>query len=297
MFKGYERGGVHYDRYGRVVSFRVLHYYYDRGTRYVRVDLPISKIYPAYKELKAGRIPQRGGLGLDLRLLKVRQAKRLGLPEELVSQLIRRFGDETRIWRVDSTVSITEAQEKFKPGDLILKVKGKWLQKGFQNLEETLNKNIGKELEIEFLRSKKVEKATLKVLDLNKQKLKSFIAFAGGVFHPIHWEARKANPLKNLKGVYLSFQSYGSPIQMYGLSPGVLVKKINDQAIKGFDHFIELLKEFKERQQVRVTLLELTKQRQLTVPLKVDTRFFPLRSFHLTRDPDSFALHWQEKDN
>ena len=81
---------------------------------------------------------------------------------------------------------------------------------------------------------------------------------------------------------------------MYGPNPGVLVTKINGIKINDTEQLMKVFAKLNEQESILVTFSRLDRNKQKTSPLKVDTRFFGLRTFKL-KDSDTLSPFWEEQ--
>eukprot|EP00438_Fugacium_kawagutii_P026620 Skav209607 [mRNA] locus=scaffold1634:301401:303830:- [translate_table: standard] len=129
---------------------------------------------------------------------------------------------------VENVIRGTEAEQKLKPGDVLLEVAGKPCL-NFVILEEQLDTAVDHEVNIKLSRAGEVMNIQLRVVDFHKLISHDFVECGGGVFHVLSYHTCKTYniPISD-RGIYVAQSgfSFGLQIPVSAVITSVAQKKV-----------------------------------------------------------------------
>jgi len=216
-----------------------------RGTNTSSFELPIEYITDALGRIQQGIPIQRGEIGLDLHLLTIGQAIRhFSLPEPLRDQIVSSSAETPRVIQVETTIRRTTGQALFQPGDIVYRLNGELLRDDLYRFDAILNGHVGRSVALDVYRHGKPLRIEVQVDDMEKEKVRRFVRFAGAVFHDITTSLRRRLDFE-ADGVYMSYASRGSSFAHLGRRAkngalSVIVSEMNGLPIRNLDDFYEI---------------------------------------------------------
>jgi pro-apoptotic serine protease NMA111 len=205
-------------------------------------------------------------------------ARELGLPDDWV----RRFEEHDPLHRqvlgIDRLVAGSPAAALLEPGDLLLAIDDKVVNR-FREVERAVqNPNV----KVTVWRDGAEKTLQLKTVALNGQDLDRVLIWAGATLQAPH-RAMAAQRGIAPKGVFVSFFFYGSPATHYGLYAGRRITEVDGQPTPDLDAFIKAVSGKPDRASLRLTTVSWNGQTDV-ITLKLDKHYWP--AYELNRQAD-----------
>ncbi|CAK9049172.1 Pro-apoptotic serine protease NMA111 [Durusdinium trenchii] len=131
---------------------------------------------------------------------------------------------------VENVIRGTEAEQRLKPGDVLLEVAGKPCL-NFVILEEQLDTAVDSEVNIKLSRAGEVKNIQLRVVDFHKLISHDFVECGGGVFHVLSYHTCKTYNIPiSERGIYVAQSgfSFGLQIPVSAVITSVAGKKVTN---------------------------------------------------------------------
>lgn len=191
-------------------------------------------------------LPPRGSLLARWLFQPFDMLRRLGFTAEQEAEVLALSPDasvndrQKGLLVVENVIRGTEAEQKLKPGDVLLEVAGKPCL-NFVILEEQLDTAVDHEVNIKLSRAGEVMNIHLRVADFHKLISHDFVECGGGVFHVLSYHTCKTYNIPILdRGIYVSQSgfSFGLQIPVSAVITSVAQKKVTsltdfEQALAG----------------------------------------------------------------
>ena len=241
-------------------------------------ELPINFIKDVLSDLKKGKPIQRGDLGLVLNFLTFSQALEFKVPNDSIDAARKKTKSKGLLY-ISSVVGSTPNDDKFKVGDIILKINGQYIGDKYLILEKMLDENVGKRIDVTIYRNEKPLNIKAGVFDLLKTKTNGFALFSGGVFQDIPWFIKVKTNVGN-RGVYVSSYGNGSPLSCANFFENNVITNINGVEINNLGDFYNVIKLFKHDMLMRIRYVDLVlNNKEYVRTFRVNSKFFPTRFF------------------
>ena len=287
---GGSSGSPVFNNMGQVVG---LHY---KGTDTSSFELPINYVKDKLDDLRARRPIKRGDIGVQLEYVKIAEAESyLDFPGQVIESLKQQDGDLKYLLMVKALVSGLPAEKCFMPGDIIYSVDGVLIKDNMYRFDKLVDGATGKKVQVEVFRRGKKIKCSAQVKNAEDFKIRKFITFAGGTFHPLTPQLRLSLDVKD-KGVYLCQTDVGSTMGTVGNShkrapdrKGVLVTAINGAPVNDLDDLIKALTPLKHKDKISMTFKDFFMAAPPTVAfLILDLQTSPLTVFNYDEDSNEW---------
>ena len=180
------------------------------GTDVSSFELPIEYVREALKQIQDGTSLQRGHIGVDLDLISIGKAIRhYNVPEMITSDYDASFIGVPKVMLVESIIPNTSAEKLLRPGDIIYRLNEQLLRDDLYTFDATLNSHVGQTVKLDIYRHGKLLQVETIVEDLEKEKIRRFVRFAGAIFHKITPSLRMKIGFAE-DGIYMPYADKGS---------------------------------------------------------------------------------------
>lgn len=164
--------------------------------------LPLEKIKQALAKLQQEQPIARGTLQTTFTSTTYAELNRLGLNESLEREFRNAYPNLKGLLVVNSLIPESSAEAHLEVGDILLQI-NQQRTASFAELEDTLNANVGKNIDMQVLRQGEIFEFSLFVDDLHTLTPQSLVKFDGSIFHNLSYQqARHFN--KPIEGVYVA---------------------------------------------------------------------------------------------
>ena len=205
-------------------------------------------------------------------------ARKLGLPDSWV----RRFEDHNQqrrqVLSIDRLVAGTPAASVLEPGDLLLAIDGKVVNR-FREVERAVQKP---EVTVTVWRDGAEKTLQMQTVPLNGRDIDRVLIWAGATLQAPH-RALAVQRGIGPDGVFVSFFFYGSPATHYGLYAGRRITEVDGQPTPDLDAFIKVVRGKADRASLRLKTVSWNGQTDV-ITLKLDKHYWP--AYELDRQSD-----------
>jgi S1-C subfamily serine protease len=205
-------------------------------------------------------------------------ARELGLPDDWVRRFEEHNPERRQVLGIDRLVAGSPAAALLQPGDLLLAIDGKVVNR-FREVERAVQ---NPEVKVSVWRDGAEKTLQLKTVALDGHDLNRILIWAGATLQAPH-RAMAAQRGIAPYGVFVSFFFYGSPATHYGLYAGRRITEVDGQPTADLDAFIKAVSGKSDRSSLR---LQTVSWNGLTdvITLKLDKHYWP--AYELVRQKD-----------
>jgi S1-C subfamily serine protease len=205
-------------------------------------------------------------------------ARKLGLPDAWVRRFEEHNEQRREVLSVDRLVAGSPAARLLEPGDLILAVDGKVVNR-FREIERAVQKP---QVAVTVWRDAAEKTLDLRTVALNGHDIDRVLIWAGATLQAPH-RAMAAQRGIAPEGVFVAYFYYGSPATHYGLYAGRRITEVDGQPTPDLDAFIQAVRGKAYRASVRLRTVAWNGQVDV-ITLKLDQHYWP--AYELKRRDD-----------
>src|ERR1700681_17141 len=236
--------------------------------------LPLTAVVRALKFIEAGKPVPRGTLETVFKYTPYDELRRLGLNPDTEARMRSAYPKLTGMLVVDDAQPGSGADGVLAPGDILVAIDGKPIPEFFA-LEDVLDSQVGKKVNVEVQRGREILRHAFDVQSLGAITADEYIEFGEAVVHTLSYQqARHFNV--PIKGVYIANPGYvfGSA----GIPRAALISSFNGKNVEDLRDFEVALADLADGASapVRYVTLEDPRAAQLKV-IRMDRRWFPAR--------------------
>jgi pro-apoptotic serine protease NMA111 len=217
--------------------------------------------------------------------LPLASARRLGLSDELARKLEAHDPERRQVLQVVRTVAGTPAAELLRPGDLLLAIDGRTINR-FRAVEEATQVPVA---QTRIWREGQVLELEVPTVELGTGGVERVVSWAGALLQPPH-RALAAQRGIEPSGAFVAFHAFGSPASRNGLGAGRRIVEADGQPTPDLDSFLAAVAGRADRDAVRLRVINWNGQVEV-VTLKLDKRYWP--AYELVLGDDG---HWQRRE-
>jgi S1-C subfamily serine protease len=251
--------------------------------------LPLDRVTRALKLIQEGKPVARGTLQTVFAYTPFDEVRRLGLPEEIETDVRRKFPKGAGMLVVSEVQRGSPAEQVLEPGDILVKINGD-LSADFDALARVLDDGVGKTVRLSVQRGRQAFEHELSVQDLYQVTPHRFLEFGDAVVHDLSWQqARHINV--PIRGVYVANPGY--VLGAAAVPRGAVITEVSGKPIPSLAEFEQVVSALKdgERATVRYFTIDDPKTAQWRV-MRMDRRWYPSR----TCERDDKLGTWPCKD-
>jgi S1-C subfamily serine protease len=211
-------------------------------------------------------------------LQSLANARELGLPDSWVRRFEEHNAERRQVLGIDRLVAGSPAATLLEPGDLLLAIDGKIVNR-FREVELAVQ---SPEVTVTLWRNGAEKTLLLKTVALEGSDVDRVVIWAGATLQAPH-RAMAAQRGIAPYGVFVSFFFYGSPATHYGLYAGRRIVEVDGQPTPDLDAFIRVVSGRPDRASLRLKTLSWNGQTDV-ITLKLDKHFWP--AYELRRHKD-----------
>jgi pro-apoptotic serine protease NMA111 len=205
-------------------------------------------------------------------------ARGLGLPDEWVRRFEEHNPQRRQVLGIDRLVAGSPAAALLEPGDLLLAVDGKVVNR-FREVERAVQ---SPEVKVSVWRDGAEKTLQMKTVALDGRDIDRVLIWAGATLQAPH-RAMAAQRGIAPYGVFVSFFFYGSPATHYGLYAGRRITEVDGQPTADLDAFIKAVSGKPDRASLRLKTVSWNGQTDV-ITLKLDKHYWP--AYELDRQKD-----------
>jgi S1-C subfamily serine protease len=242
----------------------------------VNRGIPADLVAEMIKAVEDGR--QMFSFEAEFDVESLANARKLGLPDEWV----RRFEDHNpqrrQVLGIDRLVAGSPAASVLEPGDLLLAVDGKVVNR-FREVERAVQR-AG--VPVTVWRDGAEKTVQMQTVALDGRDIDRMLIWAGATLQAPHRALAVQRGIAPY-GVFVSFFFYGSPSTHYGLYAGRRITEVDGQETPDLDAFIKTVRGKADRASLRLKTIAWNGQTDV-ITLKLDKHYWP--SYELERRSD-----------
>ena len=235
--------------------------------------LPIDVARAVVDPVLAGEVPSWRGLGIEMRLISIVEAREQGLSDDRARALEAKDPQQRQVLVVARMTASTPGAELLQSGDLILAVDGQPVTR-FAEVEAAGQRGS---VALTILRDGEEQTVAVDTVDYAGLGVDRVVAWAGLVLHQPHLEVASQRAIEP-EGIYISWYWYGSPAARYGLRPTRRIVAVDGVETPDLDAFLAAIEGRPDRSSVRLKTINLDERIQV-VTMKLDLRYWPTREF------------------
>jgi pro-apoptotic serine protease NMA111 len=205
-------------------------------------------------------------------------ARELGLPDEWVRRFEEHNPQRRQVLAIDRLVAGSPAAALLEPGDLLLAIDGKVVNR-FREVERAVQ---SPDIRLSVWREGAEKTLQMKTVPLDGGDLDRVVIWAGATLQAPH-RAMAAQRGIAPYGVFVSFFFYGSPATHYGLYAGRRITEVDGQPTADIDAFIKVVSGKPDRASLRLKTVSWNGQTDV-ITLKLDKHYWP--AYELDRQKD-----------
>jgi S1-C subfamily serine protease len=205
-------------------------------------------------------------------------ARELGLPDEWVRRFEEHNSQRRQVLSINRLVAGSPAAALLEPGDLLLAVDGKVVNR-FREVERAVQNPA---VSVTVWRDGAEKTLQMKTVALNGRDIDRVLIWAGATLQAPH-RAMAAQRGIAPYGVFVSFFFYGSPATHYGLYAGRRITEVDGQPTPDLDAFIKAVSGKPDRASLRLKTISWNGQTDV-ITLKLDKHYWP--AYELNRQED-----------
>jgi S1-C subfamily serine protease len=205
-------------------------------------------------------------------------ARELGLPDEWVRRFEEHNPHRRQVLGINRTVAGSPAAALLEPGDLLLAVDGKVVNR-FREVERAVQSPM---VSVTVWRDGAEKTLRMKTVALNGRDIDRVLIWAGATLQAPH-RAMAAQRGIAPYGVFVSFFFYGSPATHFGLYAGRRITEVDGQPTPDLDAFIRAVSGKPDRASLRLKTISWNGQTDV-ITLKLDKHYWP--AYELNRQAD-----------
>jgi len=205
-------------------------------------------------------------------------ARELGLPDEWVRRFEEHNPQRRQVLSINRLVAGSPAAALLEPGDLLLAVDGKVVNR-FREVERAVQNPA---VSVTVWRDGAEKTLQMKTVALNGRDIDRVLIWAGATLQAPH-RAMAAQRGIAPYGVFVSFFFYGSPATHYGLYAGRRITEVDGQPTPDLDAFIKAVSGKPDRASLRLKTISWNGQTDV-ITLKLDKHYWP--AYELNRQED-----------
>jgi S1-C subfamily serine protease len=269
--------GVLADANGRIVAlWSSFAYQSGRDLEQTNKGVPADLVQELVTIVREGRSLR--SLEAELFPLPLSQARKLGLPEEVVQRLETHEPERRQVLQVVRVVAGSPAEKLLNVGDLILGIEGNTVT-SFREVERAVQKES---VQLELWRDGAAHSLPVPTVALEGHDLDRVLVWGGALLQAPHRELAAQRGIERT-GVYVAYFAYGSPATSYGLWAGSRIVEVDGHPVPDLDTFIEAVADKTDRDSVRLTSVEWNGAVDVTT-LKLDNKYWAAYELRLTPD-------------
>jgi S1-C subfamily serine protease len=246
--------------------------------------LPLGRVQRVLQLIQQGQPVPRGTLQTVFAYTPYDELVRLGLQPATEEAARRAHPELTGMLVVDEVLPGSATEGKLQPGDVLTHVNGK-LVTTFEPLEQIVDANVGRTIEITVERGGERIRQTLPVGDLHAISPSEYFEFGDAVVHALSYQmARHFNA--PVSGVFVANPGYA--LNAAGVPRGAVIASVGGKPVATLDDFVRVVGALAdgERVALRYSTLDDPKGTETRV-MRMDRAWFPA---HRCRRDDATGL-------
>lgn len=236
--------------------------------------LPLDRIKRALEYIQNEEPVPRGTIQTQFLYRPFDETRRLGLSQETESMIRSYFPDEIGMLVAEKVLPNGPASTFLEEGDVLVSVDGELITK-FVPLEDCLDRNMGKEIEIVTERGGERRVSKVTVQDLHSITPDRYVQVGGTQVNQLSYQLARSFCVP-VEGVYVS--SGVGMFRLDGHGSGYIIKSINNHPILTLDDFIRVLSAIPDRERIPVVHYRITDAHTTSISIvQMERHWTPFR--------------------
>ncbi|KAF9953667.1 hypothetical protein BGZ72_005245 [Mortierella alpina] len=210
--------------------------------------LPLDRVRRALSFIQEGKPVTRGTIQTQFLYRPFDETRRLGLSQKTEALIRGSFPDEIGMLVAETVLPKGPASACLEEGDILVSINGELITK-FVPLEDCLDRNVGKEIEIVAERGGEQRTFKVTVQDLHSITPDRYVEIGGAKLNQLSYQLARSFCVP-VSGVYVSEPS--GMFRFEGPDRGWLLSSIDNRAIQNLDDFIEVMQSIPDRERIPV---------------------------------------------
>ncbi|KAG9320446.1 hypothetical protein KVV02_003134 [Mortierella alpina] len=210
--------------------------------------LPLDRVRRALSFIQEGKPVSRGTIQTQFLYRPFDETRRLGLSQKTEALIRGSFPDEIGMLVAETVLPKGPASACLEEGDILVSINGELITK-FVPLEDCLDRNVGKEIEIVAERGGEQRTFKVTVQDLHSITPDRYVEIGGAKLNQLSYQLARSFCVP-VSGVYVSEPS--GMFRFEGPDRGWLLSSIDNRAIQNLDDFIEVMQSIPDRERIPV---------------------------------------------
>lgn len=219
--------------------------------------LPLDRVLRALRCVQSNKEITRGTVQTQFLLKPYEECRRLGLTPDREDEARKMFPEKIGLLVATTILREGPVDQKVKEGDALISINGELIS-SFMQVDDILDENVGKEIDISVQRGGIDLKIKCVVGDLHKITPDRYVEVCGATFHELSYQMARSYALP-VRGVFLCSAS-GSFDFDAKEKVGWIVDAINNQETPDLNSFIQVMQHIPDRKRVTVRYHHLTDQ-------------------------------------
>ncbi|KAG0333575.1 hypothetical protein BG004_000771 [Podila humilis] len=210
--------------------------------------LPLDRVRRALTYIQEGNTVTRGTIQTQFLYRPFDETRRLGLSQETEALIRKSFPEEIGMLVAETVLPKGPAAACLEEGDILVSINGELITK-FVPLEDCLDRNVGKEIEIVAERGGEQRTFKVTVQDLHSITPDRYVEIGGAKLNQLSYQLAR-NFCVPVSGVYVSEPS--GMFRFEGPDRGWLLSSIDNHPIHTLDDFIQVMQGIPDRERIPV---------------------------------------------
>jgi S1-C subfamily serine protease len=238
-----------------------------RDLTQVSRGLPVDIVQEAVEAVRADRLIY--SLEVEFEAVPMASARKLGLPDAWVQRLESQDGSHRQVLSVERVVAGSPASSALRPGDLLLAIDGRTVNRFRQVEVATQSASVA----LTILRDGVESTFDVATVPLGGRDIGRLLLWAGAVLHAPH---RAMSVQRGIppEGVFVAYFAYGSPATRYKLYAGRRIVAVDGRTTPDLDSFIAAVRGRPDRSAVRLQTVTWNGFVEV-ITLKLDLHYWP----------------------
>lgn len=208
-------------------------------------------------------------LEVELQHMPLSIAREYGLTEEWAERIEKHDRERRQLLTIARTVAGTPTADVLRPGDFLLAIDGEPVTR-FREVELAAQKDV---VNVTVWRNGGEQSFDVATTALDGRGVRRVLLWGGALLQAPYRELAAQRNIAT-DGVYVSYYAFGSPASRSRISAGSRIVGVNGQPVEDLDAFIELVRDRKDRESLRLTTVAWNGTRRVT-SITLDDLYWP----------------------
>ncbi|KAI1210914.1 Pro-apoptotic serine protease NMA111 [Annulohypoxylon truncatum] len=213
--------------------------------------LPLDRPLRALRCIQEGKSIERGTIQCQFIMKPFDECRRLGLTASWEKAVRETFPKETNMLVAEIILPQGPSHNKIEEGDVLLKVNGEMITQ-FIRLDDILDSNVGKTIQVTLQRGGKDVDIDIEVGDLHSITPDRFVTVSGASVHNLSYQQARLYGVAIHGGGVFVCESTGS-FRFDSADSGWMIQSVDQKKTPDLETFIDVVKQIPDKKRVVVT--------------------------------------------